>query len=35
MGNKGSKKELDKDTLEFLTKHTNFDRDAIKVREYC
>jgi hypothetical protein len=32
MGNKPSKKDLDKDTLEFLTKNTNFDKEAIKVQ---
>ena len=31
MGNKPSKKGLDKDTLDFLTKNTNFEREAIKV----
>jgi len=30
MGNKPSKKGLDKDTLDFLTKNTNFEREAIK-----
>ena len=35
MGNKPSKKGLDKDTLDFLTKNTNFDREAIKVRIHC
>ena len=31
MGNKPSKNGLDKDTLNFLRKNTNFEREAIKV----
>ena len=31
MANKPSKKGLDKETLDFLTNHTNFDQEAIQV----